>query len=149
MSMSLFLNASVLESHNHPGVLCTCKWSLGTHAWSCTSVVGSDVVELRLIFHSTEHFSVTFRTSRAKNDNGFELSVICFDPINTNKAGVYVVCVCVSVCTWVHYICVCTIMCLYLDHIACVYYVPYLHFIRLSVNRLSDPISNLQHFNGK
>ena len=67
------------------------------YPWSCTSVVDSDVVELRLIFHSTEHFSVTFRTSRAKNDNGFELSVICFDPINTNKAGVYVVCVCVCV----------------------------------------------------
>ena len=74
--------------------------------WSCTSVVGSDVVELRLIFHSTEYFSVTFRTSRAKNDNGFELSVICFDPINTNKAGVYVVvCACLCARGYITYVC--------------------------------------------
>ena len=63
---------------------------------------------MNIIFHSTEHFSVTFRTSQRMNDNGFELSVICFDPINMNKK----VCVCVYVCARVYlcarFTCVCT-----------------------------------------
>ena len=69
------------------------------HSHLLTVVYMYYVHHFEIITTSTEHFSGIFRTSRIRNEIGFELSVICFDPLEMNKPGV---CMCVNVCECVY-----------------------------------------------